>query len=560
MARVCPGCGRHAARQAPSCSACGEPLAVGTTGSAVLATTAGRSYVAPSDEAGAPSGDAEPVGDGGEENTARKLSRGTRWMVAVGVVVLSVSLSTTYVALKSTPPRVPDGVAYGRVRLSSDPGLRWQRNFGQIAPDLGCPTAVTQDNPSAEACLVTASATVDGLVVVAVQRSQRAELVGLATRDGAVKWRRRSPAGSTYDCMVTGGRLWCLSVPLFYPVIEHNTPNGATDGSFDVFPRRSAAYRSAVLVRLEPTTGAVVAGSPVPGSGAGAAFAGVGPGGFYVLGRGQKPAGTVVRYSGRGEVQWSHRVTLVLPQSSSSTLTRQVATPQVHELQGRALVSLAQVAGRQAAFAVMGGAPVRAAVGHVVTVLERTVVSQVGSGTLRVDGHEIPENALAVLSADDRSGGEPLLVTQFSAVDPNDSGASDSAGFTLRSRSQPTAGGHSLQAQDQPVAYCAGVVLTLAGGAVAGYDSASGVRRWTAGVLDGADLQVRCNGSQVVFANSYQATAFSLDSGTQIWTVSYPLGSIVTGGGYGDPPQGLLAGPSNNTGLPTGTTSVSYLR
>ncbi|MEO8749582.1 MAG: hypothetical protein ABI384_04220 [Allobranchiibius sp.] len=534
------------------------------TGSAVLATSAGRSYVAPSDEAGAPAtrapGDAESIGGRVDENSARKLTWGTRWMVAAGVVVLSVSLSASYVALRSTPPRVPDGVAYGRVRLSSDPGLRWQRNFEQIAPDLGCPTAVTQDNPSVDACSVTASATVDGLVVVAVQRSQRAELVGLATRDGSVKWRRQSPTGSTYDCMVTGGRLWCLSVPLFYPVIEHNTPNGATDGSFDVLPRRSAAYRSASLVRLEPTTGAVVAGSPVPGSGVGAAFAGVGRGGFYVLGRGPTPAGTVVRYSGRGEMQWSHRVTLVLLQSSSSTLTRRVATPQVHELQGRALVSLAQVAGRQAAFTVVGGAPVRSAVGHIVTVLGRTVVSQVGSGTLRVDGHEIPENALAVLSADDRSGGEPLLVTQFSAVDPNGPGAAGSAGFTLRSPPHPTVGGHSLQARDQPVAYCAGVVLTLADGAVAGYDSVSGVRRWTAGVLDGADLQVRCNGSQVVFANSYQATAFSLDSGTQIWTVSYPLGSIVTGGGFGDPPQGLLAGPSNNTGLPTGTTSVSYLR
>lgn len=560
MAMACPVCGRRRRRSARRCDICGEPVAAGTTVSALLASTAGRGYLVAGDDADTTPDAAESVRDRPDGNTARKLSRGSRWMVAAGLVVLSLSLSTTYVALRSTLPQVPDGVAYGRVRLSSDPGLRWHRDVAQIAPDLGCPAAVTQDNPSADACSVTASTTVDDLVVVAVQRAQRAELIALATRDGAVKWRRRAPAGSTYDCMVTGGRLWCLSVPLFYPVIERTIPNGATDGSFDVFLRRSAAYRSADLVRLEPSTGAVVAGSPVSGSGAGAAFAGVGRGGFYVLGRGQEPAGTVVRYSGRGDMQWKHRVTLVLRQSSSSTLTRKVAAPQVHELQGRALVSLAQVAGRQAVFTVLGGVPVASAFGHVVTVLDRTVVSQVGSGTLMVDGHAIPQNALAVLSADDRSGGEPLLVTRFSAFESDDSGAAESAGFTLRSPSQPAVGGHRLPAQDQPVAYCAGVVLTLADGAVAAYDSASGVRRWTAGMLDGADVQVRCNGSQVVFANSYQATAFSLDSGTQTWTVAYPLGSIVTGGGYGDPPQGLLAGPSNNTGLPTGTTSVSYLR
>lgn len=534
MAADCPVCGQPPSRRAQVCEVCGEPIG------AIKST----------------------------DRTTREALSGTsglvrpgrvRLLTLTGLVIVGLALSATYVALRSPEPPTRDGTAYGVARLSAEPGLRWQHPLAQVAPDLRCPTALALDMPSADACSITASSVVQGIVIVAVQRAQQAELVGLARADGVVKWRKRAPSGSTYDCMVMSGLLWCLTTPLTYQVIKKEAPS---DGIpvVNISAQRSAAYRSAALTRLEPTTGAVLHSSAVPGSGVGVAFAGVGLDGFYVLGRGSQTVGTVARFSAQGGALWSRAITLIDRESNFSTLTRKVVSPQVHELFGRALVSLAEVAGRQAVFTIARGAPVPSGAGHVVTVLGATVVTQVGGSALSIGGRMIPENAVAVLSADDRSRGEPVMVTRFSAPDPASTDGLTLAAFATRAAVDPLRATHPLQIGDEPVAYCSGVIVTLAAGALAGYDAATGVRRWVAGDLDGANLQVRCSGSQVVFANEYQAVAFSLENGAQTWSITYPLGSLVTNGGYGDPGDGLVAGPTDDAGLPTGTTSMSYLR
>lgn len=557
MAAGCPVCGQRLPRGARVCDVCGQPI-----------PSADAAEFTPGDLAPTAGLQQEVVAVDGSDRTTSQVVGGTservpsrrgRALIVAGAVLVALGFSAGFVAFRAPGPQTRDGTAYGLARLSADPGLRWQQPLAQVAPDLGCPTAPAQDIPSADACSITASAIVHDVVVVAVQRAQQAELVGLARADGAVRWHKRAPAGSTYDCMVTGGRLWCLTTPLIYQVIKRVPPRGGVP-VFSTIPERSAAYHSAALARLEPMTGAVLHSASVPGSGQGVGFAGTGTGGFYVLGRESQNAGTVVRFSARGAAQWSHPIDLIDREPNFSSLTGKVTTPQVYELNGQALVSLAEVAGRQAVFTIAGGLPVRSAPGHVVTVLAGTVVGQVGNSVLMIGGHVVPENAVAVLSADDRSPGEPVLVTRFSA--PHDDSPYDAtlAAFETRTASDPLRATHLLQVGDEPVAYCSGVIITLAAGALAGYDAASGERRWVAGDLDGAELQVRCSGSQVVVANEYQAVAFSLEDGAQAWSITYPLGSLVTNGGYGDPADGLVAGPSDDTGLPTGTTSMSYLR
>lgn len=557
MAAGCPVCGQRLPRGARVCDVCGQPVTC--TGAAEstpgeLAPTAGLQQ-----DVGAVDGSVRATAQVVSGTGARVPSRRGRALIVAGAVLVALGVSAAYVAFRVPGPQTRDGTAYGLTRLSADPGLRWQQPLTQVAPDLGCPSAPAQDMPSANACSITASSIVHDVVVVAVQRAQQAELVGLARVDGAVKWHKRAPAGSTYDCMVTGGRLWCLTTPLIYQVLKRVPPSGGVP-VFSTIPERSAAYRSAVLSRLEPGTGAVLHSAAVPGSGQGVGFAGTGSGGFYVLGRMSQNAGMVVRFSARGAEQWSHPIDLINRKSNVSNVTGNVTTPQVHELNSQALVSLAEVAGRQAVFTIAGGVPVRSAAGHVVTVLAGTVVGQVGNSVLRIAGRSVPENAVAVLSADDRSAGEPVLVTRFSAPQRDSPYDSILAAFETRAVSDPLRATHLLQVGDEPVAYCSGVIVTLAAGALAGYDAASGERRWVAGDLDGAELQVRCSGSQVVVANEYQAVAFSLQDGAQAWSITYPLGSLVTNGGYGDPADGLVAGPSDDTGLPTGTTSMSYLR
>lgn len=557
MTAVCPVCGQRLPGGARVCNVCGEPICETDSAHSVPQALAPTAGLAQDIDAPAPA----RGGRDGSTSALAWLPVQLRLLLLVSLVIVGLALAATYAALRSPPQRWPDGAAFGVARMSAYPALRWQAALTQIAPDLRCPRAASQDNPSLDACSVTASATVQDVVVVAVQRSQQAELVGLRRADGAVKWRKQAPAGSTYDCLVTDGRLWCLTVPLIYQVIQKDPPVAGVAHDFTISRQRSAAYRGAALTRLEPSTGQVLHTSAAPGSTQSVAFAGVGIGGFYVLGHGSSAAGTVVRFSDRGEAQWSHPVTLVQPPSSVSVLRGSLATPEVYELGGRVLVSLSEVAGRQVVFRLTDGAPVRSDPGHIVSVLGGTVVTQVGSGALRIGQYEVQENAVAVLAADDRSAEEPVLTTRFTDSGLDRSIGAGVAGFVARSPSDPIGDRHLMQAQDQPVAYCAGVVLTLAnGGVLAGYDPASSARRWVGSVLDDTDLQVRCVGSQVVFATGYSATAFSVHNGAQTWSLTYPLGSILTGRGYGDPGDGLVAGPSNDNVLPTGTTSVSYLR
>ncbi|XAS77540.1 hypothetical protein V3G39_05745 [Dermatophilaceae bacterium Sec6.4] len=536
--------------------------------SRVLATTAGRSAGADAaDLGGAQLGDG-PDGDGPDGSIVRRLSRNIRWVVVAGVLTICLSLSATYVALREAPQRIPDRNASGQVRLSSDPQVRWQRPLNDVAAALGCPTALpsssSPEDPgglfATDLCSVTSSAIVGDVVVVAVQRSQRAELVGLVRETGSVRWHRAAPAGSTYDCLVITGRLWCLTVPVFYQVVDNTSPIDGDQSSFSSHSERSAAYRGATISRVDVATGAILHNSQVAGAPEGAAFAGVGTGGFYVLGHGLPDEATVARYSMGGQAQWSHRVSLVRLQSSFSFVTGQVAHPHVVELRGRALVSLAQVAGRQAVFSVAGGAPVSAGAGHVVTVLDRTVVTQVGDGVLTVGTRRIPENATAVLSADDRTRGEPLLVTVFSFPDPSGQDGSVSTAYVGRSPSDPAAAPRRLSPGDQPIAICGGVIVTLGSAVLAGYDAATGVRRWVADGAAGNDVQARCTDSQVVLANGYRISGYSLRSGASAWSLSIPVNSSIGDSGLGDPSDGMVVGLSGELSLPGDRGGLSYLR
>ncbi|MEO8751030.1 MAG: PQQ-binding-like beta-propeller repeat protein [Allobranchiibius sp.] len=533
MARSCPVCGQRLPRKARVCGVCGEPIRATSSQApfTVLAPTAGLQQAA---------------GGGAEVADFDQLQRWSgadrahpsraRLLVLTVVVVLGLALGATYAALRSAPPRVPDGAAYGVVRVSSSPKVRWQHPLAQIAPDLRCPTVVTPTPPIADPCVVTASATVADVVVVSVQRSQQAELVGLSKADGGVTWHRRAPAGSTYDCMVLNKRLWCLTVPLAYQPLSGR-------------PQLSAAYRSAVLTGLDPTTGVVLRSSPIPGSSVAAAFAGVGvrPSGFYVLGRDSNSAGTVVRFSVNGTPQWNHLVTVIQPQGSFSGITGEEASPQVHELAGRALVSLSEVGGRAAIFAVQKGTPIRSAPGHVLTVIDQSVVTQVGRGQMSIGNRKVADNAVSVLSADDRSPGEPVLTTQFST-----------GSFVTRAPTDPVHNAHHLHTGEEPVAYCGGVIVTSMRGVFAGYDPTSGAGRW-ATVFDGGTYpQIRCTHDSVVITNDSRASGFSLTAGAQLWTADYPNGSRLTSSGYGDPQDGVVAGPANFLTNPS--TSLSYLR
>lgn len=107
----------------------------------------------------------------------------------------------------------------------------------------------------------------------------------------------------------------------------------------------SAAYRGAVLTRIDASTGQVLHSSSMPGSVQGAAFAGVGVNGFHVIGRGSSNKVTVASFSSRGELQWSHLLTVVFSPANFSIRTQQEASPQVFEVGGRAFVSLAEIGG-----------------------------------------------------------------------------------------------------------------------------------------------------------------------------------------------------------------------
>lgn len=556
MATVCSVCGQRLARTARTCHVCGEPVdaALGAAStSRVLAPSAARHENIPTVH--------DPDPRAGPPPTDTVLPRRVRLLVLVGLVIVGLALGTTYAALRSSPQDRPDDASYGLVRTSREPALRWQRQLAQVAPNLRCPPRVPTDDPRHDSCVVTASATTRDVVVVSVQHSEQSEVIGLSRADGTVGWHRRARAGSTYDCVVLRQRLWCLTVPLIYQVVHPDTENGSSDGSFDVYPMRSAAYRSSTLIRLDPATGAVLSTSPVPGSTSGAAFAGVGFGGFYVVGRGPGAAGTVARFSLSGDLQWRHLMTVIRPHWGYSVANSHAAAPQVYELGGRAVVSLSEVTGRLAVFMAQGGVPVRSAPGHVVTVLGTTVVTQVGSGVLSVGNRQVPENAVAVLAADDRSGAEPVLVTQYSPPDADADPTSDAAPvvFLARSPADPIRTSHPLPEGDEPVAYCGGVMVTAMTNVFTGYDSPSGTRLWVAVTNGGFSPQVRCTGDDVVIANEYSATAFSLKSGARIWTVTYPFGSTVTASGFGDPQDGLVVGPSNTAVVGAGT-SVSYLR
>lgn len=568
MPRMCSVCGRRAARGAVACATCGEPFAGSETVSRVLATTAGRSDGAgAADLGGEQLGDA-PDGNGSDGSIVGRSSRSLRWLVVASVLTVCFSLSATYVALREAPQHIPDGNASGQVRLSSDPQVRWQHPLNEVAAALGCPTALpsssSPEDPGGlsakDLCSVTSSAIAGDLVIVAVQRSQRAELVGLARETGSILWHRTAPAGSTYDCLVTTGRLWCLTVPLFYQVVDNTSPIDGDQSSFSSHSERSAAYRGATISRVDVATGAILHNSQVAGAPEGAAFAGVGSGGFYVLGHGLQDEGTVARYSMGGQAQWSHPVSLVRLQSSFSLVTGQVARPQVNELRGRALVSLAQVAGRQAIFAVAGGAPVNAGAGHVVTVLDTTVVTQVGDGALTVGTRRIPENATAVLSADDRTRGEPLLATVFPFPDPSGQDGPVSTAYVARSPSDPVAAPRRLSPDDQPIVICGGVIVTLGSAVLAGYDAATGVRRWVADGAAGNDVQARCTDSQVVLANGYRISGYSLQSGANAWTLSIPVNSSIGDSRSGDPSDGMVVGLSGELNPPGDRGGLSYLR
>lgn len=467
-----------------------------------------------------------------------RLSRRRPRLIAGGVLLVGLSVTGVFVIHGRSGSTGPPDAAYSVARLASDPGARWQRPLGEVAPGLRCGSASATNDPGNDVCTVVDSAVTTAAAVVVVRKGARSELVGLARENGTVRWRRTAPAGSSYRCLTVEGRLWCLTTPApgsaFFAVARRG------ESQAGAMPQVAGGYRGSTLTEVRPETGATVRSTKVPGSQRSAQFGGIGRRGLYVIAGSTATGTTVLRYSDRGALQWSRSVTVTadivrIPDFGG------VPPVRVIEQAGKSYVSAAQIGDRQTVFTTKSGAPVAAGVGHVASLVGAQIVTQVGSGALLVDGTPLRDNRLADLAADDRSDGEPLLTAHFT-----DSGAQFPAlsPAAIRTPTAPDPALAMMKVEDSPTAFCGGVVIGHALRAVSGYDGRTGRRLWGVGLDEGSSLQILCDRSKVVVADGTRVTAYAVRDGAQKWSVPLPKGSRLSVDGFGDSASALLAVPS----------------
>lgn len=532
----CRVCNYRLARTAEECPVCGEPVA-GTSGrTGCLAATAQAGEVL--DSAVSSTDTAALEVQSSPVRTHRAAGHGrVRWIAFASGVALAIAGVGSYFLLRRDSSVIG---AYSLARMVSDPGARWQRAVGDIAPDLGCqgPLSTNPLQPT-DSCVVADSVVLTDTVVVVVQRGGQAMLAGLRRDDGRVRWRRAAPAGSTYDCLAVHGRLWCLSTPSppYVVLLTQGSDRGQTDQN--LLPRGRGGAANAVLAEILPRTGATTRSQTVLGSFSSVTFGGVGDRCLYVVAESSVASATVLRYSTLGQLQWSRQLSL---QGENGPSVGSDPTPpvQVSERDGRSYVSAAQVGSQQAVFDSSTGAHVSTAQGHVAAVVGATVVTQEGSGALMVDDTPIGGNLVAQLLANDHSGDEPII-TGYEA-DPNDLPYPQGP-YTIRSPSGPKTASSTMKVGESPVAFCRGVVIGHALRGISGYDARSGRRLWAIGFDEGSSLEIRCDGSKVLISDGVRVTAFETATGDDSWSVLLPGSTRLTGGGFGDPATALVAGP-----------------
>ncbi len=484
------------------------------------------------------------------------------WRTRRTVILLAAVLAVTLTAVAARvwhdddPPLGPGGpaaAAYGMVRLGQDPGPRWQRPITQVAPGLGCGAAIPGSEPRGGACTIVDSVSTAAIVAVVVRHGIESELAGLAPADGTVRWHRAPVAGRTIECLARSGRLWCLTARAD-PILASSTIDGTT--SRPSAPPLPGAL--AVLQELDPRTGAVRHEVAVPDSTYQAHLAGVGPAGIYIVALPRAGIASVQRYDARGVMAWRRTVPFAdaLSELPAGDTAVQIVRPQVTEDRGRVYVTQVQRGGAQAVFTATDGSVVESGPGRVVDVVGHLVVSQTGNGALTAGGTTLPANALARLAANDRSAGGLVLAATHTGTNEIVDGQ---APVQLRSARAPGDQVARLPGGTDPVAFCAGTVLTHTNARLTGVDPRTGRSRWNRPVADGLSLQVRCAGDAVVFINGAEASAYDVRTGRQRWSVPLPAVSQLTPPAFGDPADGLVFGP-DDTVLVAGTPVVTFVR
>lgn len=478
-----------------------------------------------------------------------------------GVLVMALAAVATYLVQRGAGPGPIDGGSYAVARLSSDPGPRWQVPLARLAPGLGCPPDSGNLNPRVDLCSVHAATVVGDTVVLDVQREQRAELIGAASEGGAVRWHRAAPAGSTYDCSAIAERLWCTTGPLQYSVLK---PDPGYAGLFDVIERQSAGFTRSSLIEIDPRTGAVLHDARIAGSASGAMIGGIGKTGLYVVTGStdtERAPLRILRYTTDGTLAWGHDVRFVNGGPTPAPTQDRPPPVRVFEVGGSAYVTATEVAGRQAVFDVATGELTGGGPGHVVTVTADTAVTQQGSAGLTIGGTEVGDQVVAGLAADDRSSGEPVLTTRvgWESTDRPNGDLPPTSPYAIRSVSEPGASRGSIEAEDIPLAFCDGVVLSTGNQTVSGYDSRTGRQVWTSARAGGPDPHARCSGSKLLVVAGAGVTAYDVYTGSRSWAVAIPQGADLIGAELGDPGLGLVLGPTNRTIVGV-TTTVTFMR
>jgi len=413
-------------------------------------------------------------------------------------------------------------------------------------------------------CAVTSSVASDDTVVVSVQREQRAELVGLSTIDGTVRWHRSAPAGSTYDCLAVQKRLWCTTSALEYSVV---TSDPGYPQLPDVLTKPSAQFSASTLTEIEIRTGAELHAVTIPRSAGGAQVGGIAADGLYIVAGATDPQNTrlrISRYTADGMLTWEHDVTRIEGAPDPPGFThRRTPVPRVFEVTGKAYVTSAEVAGRQAVFDIESGKSTGGGPGHVVTVVSNTAITQRGTAGLDVGGTAIADQIAAGLIADDRSAAQPILTSlaQQSTDGPVD-GSQPSSSFSIRSMSDPGRSRGSTGPEEFPLAYCDGVVIATSRSGTNGYDPRTGDRIWGIPLSGNPGLKVWCGGSKLIAADGLTYTAYDVHNGRRSWSVTGPEGGDVIGSGYrdlGDPATGLLFGPQSLSEVGV-STALTYVR
>ncbi len=517
----------------------------------------------------------------GAEGRGRFAVSRRRGLLAAGVVVGLVAATTIYLTSRDNNGN-PDAAAYGILKLSSDPGVRWRVQLARIAPDLGCPTKPGGIDEDIAFCSATDAVVTGDMVVVAVQRQQRAELVAVST-DGAVRWHRSAPAGSTYDCLARKRRVWCVTRPLSYTVLTPTTSIDSADPaatrSYTIATKRSELFAGSSLSEIDPRTGTLRHTTPISWSSDDAAIAGVATDGLYVvagLPENDRATLRVMRYSREGALAWTREVYFTKNGMTMLPGFESPAPVRVFETGGSAYVTAAEVAGRQAIFDAGTGKPSGAESGHVVTVTRDAIVTQRGSGGLTMGGVGVGDSVVAGLAADDRSAGEPVS-TGAGGWEPQDlqnpGEGADADGSTsnpkhkpivLRSMPDLRRSAATIDADDLPLAFCDGVLVSISpagfgSGQFSGLNPRDGKPRWSGPSPVGFASQTRCAGPTVVLTDGRQVAGVDLKSGRNGWTADLPGDVVMLGGGIGDPGEGVLLGPQD-TGHGATATTLTFVR